>query len=334
MGKPNQTGFNSGKIQLIPLPSDNTRIYSRKMVDDIEIIGAPSKNDSYGDYGNLAPLPVEDYGSSLSSEGSKFRRFVPRYGNVLRQTAIKPQTDQDDIRISDVKNIIDTPGRIKPPIGRLSSIENPNIKSEVGPLGYPISRRVDSLREVSQFESGVKKAGDLIKKFTLWEDGYGNPSVTQGLYNTVGKSAMLAGSLYYGAIPVNSARALLTRSGALSTISNMYLGGEMADFGSDILEGATAGVGRFAKPHLNEHAKKIGGFNDLRQSVRSFRSGEYGKGAFNLATGIGGVYDSSWMPGRRWMAPIDTMLEGLNIAGDTYDTYNAAVAIDEQLKTK
>lgn len=103
---------------------------------------------------------------------------------------------------------------------------------------------------------------------------------------------------------------------------NTTLGYYMNKENDPYLEAATSVTGNIVKPQLNEQLKRTGGINDFLQAKEEFSKGNIGKGIFNTATGIGGVYDSDWIPGR-YDDYIDKALELLNVTGDLNDSYNA-----------
>ena len=100
---------------------------------------------------------------------------------------------------------------------------------------------------------------------------------------------------------------------------NTTLGYYMNKENDPYLEAATSVTGNIVKPQLNEQLKRIGGINDFLQAKEEFSKGNIGKGIFNTATGIGGVYDSDRIPGR-YDDYIDKALELLNVTGDLNDS--------------
>lgn len=103
-------------------------------------------------------------------------------------------------------------------------------------------------------------------------------------------------------------------------IGSAYFGDKMNNSKDPVPEGTSAIIGQLNFP-LAETSKRIGGFNDLKTSYNEFKKGEIGNGFLNLATGIGGVYDSRWIPGQ-YDDVVDKGLELLNLYGDSKDTYN------------
>lgn len=197
---------------------------------------------------------------------------------------------------------------------------SPQLKKKIEEEKLNINK--GTIKEVSRksIENANKK--DKVLESIGWQDKAGKPAGLQGLYNTVGKSALTALSLRYGRIPTTQISRIFTPSGLASTASNIYLGNELSNAASDILEGGVSVAGQIAKPWLNEQSKKIGGVNDIKQSYKEFSNGKIKNGLFNLATGLGGIYDSNWIPGR-YDDIVDKGLELLNLTGDTNDAYKA-----------
>lgn len=104
-------------------------------------------------------------------------------------------------------------------------------------------------------------------------------------------------------------------------IGSAYFGNKMSESEDPLAEGTSAIIGQLKSP-VSETAKKIGGFNDLKTSYNEFKKGNYKSGVYNLATGVGGIYDSKWFP-NIYSGVIDKGLEVLNLYGDTKDTYEA-----------
>jgi hypothetical protein len=114
-----------------------------------------------------------------------------------------------------------------------------------------------------------------------------------------------------------------------SLVGSSFFGDKMSDLDEPTAEGISAIVGQVKNP-LSEASKRIGGFSDLKTSYNEFKKGEFENGFLNLATGIGGVYDSNWIPGR-YDDVVDKGLELLNLYGDTKDVYKS---VESKLKNK
>ena len=104
-------------------------------------------------------------------------------------------------------------------------------------------------------------------------------------------------------------------------IGSAYFGNKMSESEDPLAEGTSAIIGQLKSP-VSETAKRIGGFNDLNTSYNEFKKGNYKSGFYNLATGVGGIYDSRWIPGI-YDDVIDKGLEVLNLYGDAKDTHKA-----------
>lgn len=98
------------------------------------------------------------------------------------------------------------------------------------------------------------------------------------------------------------------------------IGNSMADLSNSLPEGITSAVANIPNISASEDLKRIGGFNDFKQSKQYLKEGKLGKSAWNALTGIGGVYDSEkWTPNWKYDDILDKGLEYMNVAGDSYD---------------
>lgn len=133
-----------------------------------------------------------------------------------------------------------------------------------------------------------------------------------GVGNTIEEvllpSAALAATLSGAAIP--------------SFLGSSYFGNEMSKLEEPYAEAITSVSGQTTSrfPGFSEPLKRIGGINDFKTSYNEFKKGNIKSGVFNLATGVGGIYDSRWIPGS-YDDVIDKGLEILNLYGDANDVY-------------
>lgn len=156
-----------------------------------------------------------------------------------------------------------------------------------------------------------------VERFKASMNNNTNPLI--GLKNTVLPAAAGAAVLTMPAVTVAN---LLTPRIMSGIAGNIYLGNALHSQNNPYAEAGVSIAGRILPPQLNEQSKRIGGINDFKQAKEEFKRGNIKKGIFNVATGIGGVYDSSWIPGR-YDDYIDKALEVLNLAGDTNDAIKA-----------
>ena len=153
-----------------------------------------------------------------------------------------------------------------------------------------------------------------VERFKASMENDTNPLI--GLKRTVLPTAAGAAILTMPAI--TSAASLLSPGVIAGIAGNIYLGNALHSQDNPYLEAGLALAGNVLRPQLNEQAKRIGGINDFKQAKEEFRQGNITKGLFNIATGLGGVYDSNLIP---WAVPkyIDKSLELMNLAGDAND---------------
>lgn len=102
-----------------------------------------------------------------------------------------------------------------------------------------------------------------------------------------------------------------------------YFGNEMSKLEEPYVEGTSAIAGQLIKNStISEPIKRTAGINDLKTSYENFKEGNFWPGLYNLGTGLGGVYDSRWIPGK-YDDYVDKALETLNLAGDLKDVYSS-----------
>lgn len=121
-----------------------------------------------------------------------------------------------------------------------------------------------------------------------------------------------------------SAALVASFSGATipSMLGSGYLGNQMSNMEEPYMESMNSASGQITSKFLplSEPIKRIGGFNDFKTAYNEFKKGNVRSGLLNTATGIGGVYDSHWIPGR-YDDVVDKGLELLNLYGDGMDIY-------------
>lgn len=97
-------------------------------------------------------------------------------------------------------------------------------------------------------------------------------------------------------------------------IGSAYLGNKMAEAETSYPEAAVAVTGMLG----SRTAQLTGGVNDLKQSYEDFKKGDYSSGLLNAATGLGGVWHDSWIPGK-YDDIIAKTLRVVNAGGDAKD---------------
>ena len=119
-------------------------------------------------------------------------------------------------------------------------------------------------------------------------------------------------------IPTANVAMALSGKSIPKYIGSVYLGNKMAEAETPYPEAAVAVTGMLG----SKTAQLTGGVNDLKQSYEDFKKGDYSNGFFNAATGLGGIWHDSWIPGR-YDDIFAKALRVINTGGDVKDIWGS-----------
>lgn len=274
-------------------------------------------------YGRTVDNPIEEFNTTGEHLGGPFKTWqeAEEFGKLRHQYVEKGQSIPSPIRTWG-KEFADggpkkklpelQPYIYKEPIAESTKTQPITPKPVATP--YKIQPTQQDVGEIKVADDSIELEDNSSKDY--W-------SYKERIKRNVDKSVEGVGKVL-DKVVLPSAALVASFSGVTipSMLGSGYLGNQMSNMEEPYMESVNSASGQITSKFLplSEPIKRIGGFNDFKTAYNEFKKGNVRSGLLNTATGIGGVYDSRWIPGR-YDDVVDKGLELLNLYGDGMDTY-------------